>query len=509
MDKTGVETSDHVAMPVRNSNLDVEAKLEKVEGLNRLPEDTLIPNREINVKYDLNELVSKLLSGEIKTEEEFRLFTAQQSQEVLPTSLELFRIFTNPEYVITDKFRVLLVSLENLQLLNRKVNNSALALKLFSQYGTYALLEPFLKNIFSSLISFEHNRKLLKKQYLVPKHRFLHVVLEFQESAHFKKSSELIKIRTISLLAESGINPTFLISALDNVTVTLNEQDDDFQLQIFTSLIRRDASFLFQFLTHLDTDRLRVAVSKQLRNMLTANEIYKFFNWVNPNPHLSSAGLFINIIRPVCENFLEWNDSLSDLLLILPLLVEPSNNFNQNQIIVKLKSQVRKPGHLNESLRDPAIPLLQGEIQVLKDNVDTLEASLSAAVSENSKLLASNFDLSEQVSNLESKQLKNKRDSTAYQDAKVRQLQIDIYRNFLPLFDFLGSTATNSEVIGILDEIGIEVLGITGKKMRWNSNSCESLTGEELLEGIVVRQGYSWFNGKEVIPIRRVLLKPI
>ena len=70
----------------------------------------------------------------------------------------------------------------------------------------------------------------------------------------------------------------------------------------------------------------------------------------------------------------------------------------------------------------------------------------------------------------------------------------------------LASDAQN-EILQILEEHGIEMVGRVGQKIRWNSQICESLTGGEISEGLVVKTGFTWFDGKEIVPLRRMLLK--
>ena len=77
----------------------------------------------------------------------------------------------------------------------------------------------------------------------------------------------------------------------------------------------------------------------------------------------------------------------------------------------------------------------------------------------------------------------------------------------MPAFEKALTSDAQGEVSRILEDYKIEKVGNVGQKIRWNALICESLTGEEIFEGIVVKTGFTWFDGKEVVPLRRMLLK--
>jgi hypothetical protein len=172
------------------------------------------------------------------------------------------------------------------------------------------------------------------------------------------------------------------------------------------------------------------------------------------------------------------------------MLVNPANNLELSSIRVKFKSLVAKDNPLAQSLQDPALPLLQDQVLKLREELEKsslhgaqLEIKIQAQIDMNS-------EITDQLLELKRKRIESTKENFTGKEALEKQIKIDQLRDLLPLLDF-----------------GIEILGRIGQKMRWNASFCESLTGEAMEEGIVVRQGYTWFSGKEVIPLRRMLLK--
>ena len=107
------------------------------------------------------------------------------------------------------------------------------------------------------------------------------------------------------------------------------------------------------------------AVTNKIIEDLQVSEIYDFSKWTNPEPNSPKAGIFKRIIRPAVENFIKWNNNIEDLLLLWPFLVNPSNDFNISEIKAKFKNSINKAGHISESLRDGAVPILQEKIEMV------------------------------------------------------------------------------------------------------------------------------------------------
>ena len=61
----------------------------------------------------------------------------------------------------------------------------------------------------------------------------------------------------------------------------------------------------------------------------------------------------------------------------------------------------------------------------------------------------------------------------------------------------------------ILENFGLEEIGLVGERFAWDQEICESITRESLIEGLVVKPGYIWWDGNSKVVIRRILLKAL
>lgn len=78
------------------------------------------------------------------------------------------------------------------------------------------------------------------------------------------------------------------------------------------------------------------------------------------------------------------------------------------------------------------------------------------------------------------------------------------------LVDFLDPLAQGEGGLALekaLQKFGLQRLGDPGTSYIWNPELCQTLTGEPLLEGLVIRSGYTWMGDGKTIVVRRVLLK--
>ncbi len=463
--------------------------------------------KEAIAKFDLNELLTSLL---IKSENEDMSSEAldQLPQELQSTASEFAQLLWNYDFEISEKFKIELLSREVLDELLLRTENLSLSLKAYSHQKNTNALKIIKLSSFSSLENLDKFIKLLSKQYLVQKEILPMLADEITSSTAFKKAGFNLQIKTISSLARKKVDPSKAITVLGNVTTEFNEQDESFQLQVIENLRKWDISCVYQFLTHIDSDRIRVALCKHLAENLTPIEIAKYFVWQNPDSNLSKVGVFKRIVTPAIENFMKWNNKLEDLLILWPHLVNPENGFSLSQSKVKFKNLIGKSGYLAESLRDDSVPLLQDQLQVAQDALISLQGHTEDLGKKLNALQVMNEEISQELTDLRKERQENSREALAAHEAIERQIKVDLLRQLIPFFELALSGEGHEEFMKILEHQRIEMVGRVGQKIRWNPQICESLTGVEIAEGIIVKTGFTWFSGKEVVPLRRMLVKP-
>lgn len=480
-------------------------KVDTAQKKNELQLDSL-KNGSIASPSNVNDLIEMALSKQQTIIDiQVNLDSLPSDQKV--TGAEILQMLSKPDFDLTDKFKTDLISVENLDQMLTKTQNLSLAFLAFSNHRNQKALRIIKNKSLTTLIDFERFKKLSIKSYLVPRHMFTYLADEIVASSTYKKSQVRIQLEVISFFANQSIDPTKLIAGLENITSEYNKEDEAFQNRYIESLRRFSVCSVYQFLGHLDSERIRVALCNKIIQDLSVKEIAEFFTWTDPEPNFSKIGLYKRIIVPSIENFIKWNNSLEDLLYLWPHLTNPEYGFNLSELKVKYKQLISKSGYLAESLRDGAVPVLQSEVRSLKDSLRVAEKRSEDLSQKLSVLIKVNEEIKSDLDEVRVTRLENSRDSKAAQEAIERQIKIDTLRGLIPTMERALASDAQAEILPILEEQGIEMIGRVGQKIRWNSQICESLTGEEISEGLVVKTGFTWFDGKETVPLRRMLLK--
>jgi len=465
-----------------------------------------VNNKPITSPLNINELIEITLSvPKTIIDIQVNLDSLPNDQKV--TGAEILQILSNPDFDVTDKFKSDSISAENLDRVLTKTQNLSLALTAFSNHRNQKALRIIKSKSLTTLIDFERFKKLSIKSYLVPRHMFIYLADELVATSTYNKSQVRIQLEVISFFANQSIDPTKLIAGLGNITSEFNQEDETFQNRYIESLRRFSVCSVFQFLGHLDSERIRVALCNKIIQDLSIKEIAEFFTWAVPEPNFSKIGVYKRIIVPSVENFIKWGNDLEDLLHLWPHLTNPEYGFNLSEIKVKFKQLISKSGYLAESLRDGAVPVLQSEVQFLKDSLQVAEKRAEDLSQKLSVLIKVNEEIKSDLDEVRVTRLENSRESKAAQEAIERQIKIDTLRELIPTMERALASDAQNEILRILEDQGIEMIGRVGQKIRWNSQICESLTGEEISEGLVVKSGFTWFDGKEAVPLRRMLLK--
>jgi hypothetical protein len=456
---------------------------------------------------DFNKYILEVFSSEKKFEEISDAIISVMDKDQKAIFDELKLAFLNSNHEVTDKFKIKVFELNTLEKINSTLKNFSIALKSFANNEDLASLKIIANKLLQSEKDFDEFSKQVSRQSLFPRNRLALLKQGLQDLSVYKKSHVGTQIKLIAFFSSHGIDPTKNLSSLDNVTKDFNSLNEESQIGILNGLREWSFDSVIHLLTHVDVEKMRISVLNVLRNTITPEELYKFYKWRSPDPSLSTDNIFVKIIRPSCEMLLQRNTNLEDLLLVWPLVVKPEFEFDLNMVRVKFKTLVNKENYLAESLKDPAMPILQDELFKARENLRIADENQKDLYSQIHILTSRENEMVEELAVLKKKRIESSKENLSGMDALERQLKVDQIREFIPLLDIVLAASDNSEILRILESVGIEVIGVVGQKAKWNSLFCESLTGEEISQGVVARQGYTWFSGKEVIPVRRMLLR--
>jgi hypothetical protein len=465
------------------------------------------PINEEKFDYSFDDLIEELLSTNVPD------FSVKKridllSKELQSTAQEILKVVEDHKYEISDKFRLNLLSEKTVEKLLEKTENFSLALKSFSTQSNANVSKKIRLKGISSDEELDKFLKLCQKSSIIPKNLIPSLSEEIFSSSVFRNLKVEIQVKIIAFFAKLQVPPEKSLNQLSNITAAFNGQDDSYQTNVIDNLRKWNITAAYQLLTHVDSDRIRVVLCNQLIESLSVNDIAAYFNWQSPNPQFGKMGVFKRIISPAVYNFLKFNSNLEDLLSLWPHLIVPEHGFNMMELKVKFKTLIGKKGTLPESLRDESVPVLQNEVQSMKETLKISQMEISDLIKKLEISEEINRELNDEIQELREFRNRNSKESLEAHDAIERQIKIDQLRSLIPAFELGLQGSNEKEFQKLLEEIQIEVAGVVGQKVRWNHQICESLTGEEISEGLVVQTGFTWFSGKEVIPLRRMLLKP-
>ena len=172
------------------------------------------------------------------------------------------------------------------------------------------------------------------------------------------------------------------------------------------------------------------------------------------------------------------------------------------------RSNFRTQG-LVELFRSDEISKMKSEIESLNLVVDELKVQLSELTNISTSRELEINKLSKAIDSYEARLRDRAKTELVGQGAVERQLHINVYRKVVECIDGELSKQKSESLLMILAKLGISRLGNPGERIDWNSEYCESLTGELLDNPIVIRPGYTWATRDEKIVLTKVLVKPM
>lgn len=89
-----------------------------------------------------------------------------------------------------------------------------------------------------------------------------------------------------------------------------------------------------------------------------------------------------------------------------------------------------------------------------------------------------------------------------------RQIRINQLRSVVEVMESEISRETSSRIPVALERIGIKRIGIPGESIKWDNSVCESITGMEITDPVVIKSGYTWDESGEKTVLSKVLVKP-
>ena len=167
----------------------------------------------------------------------------------------------------------------------------------------------------------------------------------------------------------------------------------------------------------------------------------------------------------------------------------------------------RRDDDYSELLRDKRVALLENSVKLLSDENTKILIELAgekARVQEQEKKIR---DFEVAIDSYEARLRSQMHSENLGSDAMSQNSKIELLKSIVEGLDHLLQGEGGFQLERALQKVGVSRLGEPGTDFSWDSEVCETLTGEAMDSGIVVRSGYTWLNSGKKLVVRRVLLK--
>ena len=264
----------------------------------------------------------------------------------------------------------------------------------------------------------------------------------------------------------------------------------------------------FELMSLLDLNRMDFSLIKKLRDSLSNSDIRKLgqSTWYKENPISID---FLNVyVFPKYTESLKSAKILEDLI-DLAIVKNSFPGFKQEEeFMKKITTLLNAESSLSRLLTDPNSFERAEVLKKLRENEVQLKSELSDTRKENEQLNRKLDGSNEAIARFEQQIIDLKLEIQKAANVDNRETIVNEYRKLLPSFDQLISKYS-IDAMTVFAKVGIQVIGVKGNQMQWDSDICETLTGNEISIGKVMKEGMILNLNEQRIVLRRVLLGTI
>jgi hypothetical protein len=279
-------------------------------------------------------------------------------------------------------------------------------------------------------------------------------------------------------------------------------------LKPLTRMIQLDSLKFFELISLTDLNKMDFSLLKKLRESLSNSDIRKLGQsvWYGENPISID---FLNVF--VFPKYIESVKSaqLLEDLIDLAIVKNSFPSFKQEEVFLKkITTLLNAESSLSKLLADPNSFERAEVLKKLREAEAQLKAELSGSREEIDQLKRKLESSNESLARLEQQIIDLKIEIQKTENVDSRETIVNEYRKLLPSFDQLISKYS-IDALTVFAKVGIQVIGVKGNQMEWDSDVCETLSGNEISIGKVMKEGIILNFNEQRIVLRRVLLGTI
>ena len=302
-------------------------------------------------------------------------------------------------------------------------------------------------------------------------------------------------------------NPHETLIGLRSASTQFKDLETPQRNRIYRKLLELDpVTFLF-FLVHISSESFSTKFIEQIIAKKSRLVLITYFENRNSFNGPWLAKFETQFISPILKSTLDGVMSFEDLLPFLVKKPHFSHLISAETLPRAVSRSFKRNDEFSSLLADVRVSKLEGLTEGLTEEIDKISKELKAEKLENLEREKRIKDFELAIENYESRLRSQMNSENVNTDAMALSAKAEVIKSLVESLDHLFLGADGIQLERALQKTGITRSGLPGQEFAWDAELCETLTGEAMDSGIVVRSGYTWLIGEKKILIRRVLLK--
>ena len=295
---------------------------------------------------------------------------------------------------------------------------------------------------------------------------------------------------------------------------TLKGKSDEFlslsglQISQLLRKLSKDSILLMEFLVHIEVDRASKSKIVPLQKILTGVTPDAIAAYILEERKGMSRSFIESLFLESLQNKLDSTRTLEGCLPFYLIESKYPHIFSGDRINRSWKrAQISDVG-LIEKFQNDEVNRLTND---LEEKIDEIEEKTLALEEASTRLKAAQGELEKNrkaLQILEDRLRERVSDQSTGNNAIERQIRINQIRVIVEIIEPEMSSAPNSRILAALEKIGIRRIGSPGENIDWDSLVCESITGVEIVNPVVIKPGYTWSNNGDTSVLLKALVKP-
>ena len=303
------------------------------------------------------------------------------------------------------------------------------------------------------------------------------------------------------------INPIETLIGLRTASQQFSSLETPQRNKTYRKLLELDILTFIVFLLHISSESFSLKFVEQIIGKKNVGVLLVYFE----NRQLLVGPWIENFerqfISPILKTTLDQVMCFEDLLPFVVKLTQFSHLVPVDTLPRAVSRSLKREDEYSTLLSDSRVALLTDKLETLSHEKSEILGELTCEKARNLEQEKRIKDFESAIENYENRLRSQMKSDNLGSEAMSQHIKADLLKTLVESLDHLFMGSDGFLLERALQKIGISRLGSPGSEFTWDSELCETLTGEAMENGIVVRSGYTWLNVDKKIVIRRVLLK--